>query len=264
MPADGELDPSYRKSARAPRHEVIRFKTSSLRWFGFFFAALFAVPMAIGLLTLFEQDIRFTCDRDASGAGTCEQVVRYVTRASTTTYDVRLLRGAHVAQYRGKSGPTYRVFVDIDGHDVALNDTSPNPEQSGVADRIDHFARDRSARSLNEIYEGSSTGGTIVSSLFVVIGVGILLVTLLNTAPRRLVLSEITDIAELEQHQLFRWRRVWATKLTDVRGAHVEEVGKEQRIVIDTRDDGALVAMSHTDDTDPAIAAINRIVKGES
>jgi len=254
----------YRDDAREKRRAVIAFRTTWRRFAGPILGALLAVSMAYAWLFIGEREVTFRCTRDERGEGTCEHAVHYVAWQRLETLDVRQIRGARVQVGHGKSGPTYRTFLNVEGIERPLGEVSDASEQLGVAAAIDRFARDPSERTLDERY-GSTRQFILMTVFFIMfcaLGVAVAIGTRYMTAPRRLVLDENTNTATLERKLLFEWSRVWAVPLDSVRGARVLRAAKGfLTIVVDTNDDGALTADDATSEDDPAVRAITRFVK---
>jgi hypothetical protein len=262
---DDDASASFRSNARTPRHEIVRFATSSLRKVGFAFAALAGLPMGVFWLFFSARQVHLSCTRDAASAGHCETVVDYVLWTSHESFDVQSLRGARGERYESKGRESYRVFLDVGGSWVPLCEPYEDPEQVDAAGRIDHFARDRSMPVLDEQFDPDFVNHTVFAGLFVLMGLSLACATQIYTAPRTLVLSEREGFARLEQRRWpFPRRTLWAVKLSDVCGARLQTEGKELRIVVDTREDGALIAVEHVDDGKPEMDEINRFIAGES
>ena len=259
------MSETYRQPAREKRRAVIAFSTSAARIAGPLFGALIAGAMLYAWLFTGERDVHFRCTRDERGAGACEHVVRYVAVDRRETFDVRSVRGARVQMGQGKSGPTYRTFVNVGGVEHAMGQTSPDPEQSSFAAAIDAFARDGSARTLDVGYECRQlTLSTVFTLFFVGLGVAIIIGTRRIAGPRRLVLDEAANVATLEQKVFFRWRKLWAVELDSVVGArHVRDKKGFINVVIDTKNDGALVADTAVPKSDATVSEVTRFLRRE-
>jgi hypothetical protein len=247
----------YRTGAREKRHAVIRFVVP--RW-QLFFAPLggLLVVLAFVMLSMAERDTSLSCRRDDTGNGQCVYVHRFVMHEDRTTFDVRSLRGAHVAHERMPKGKATidRVYMNIDGTDTPLGDSSPNLALPAMAGRIDRFAHDTTVARLDERFDGNAVLAFITAGMMIVLGCGVAVLFVYGGAARRLVLSEQAQVATLERRVLFTWKKVWSVPLHDVLTARVETRGKASRLVIDTKNDGALVAVAQAHPRDPAVDAI--------
>ena len=251
---------NYREGAREKRKKVVSFAPSPSRRIGVVvgvIAALMFVPSWI----ITERDASFTCTRDASGNGTCEHVVRHALYSNRETFDARDVRAAKLEGVKGKNGKSYRVHVDVAGHDVILADFSMKDDRAIAARQIDTFAHDETARTLDARVEGQLAFMSLMVALTFALGAFVAIGSLRHYPRRRLVLDEESGLASLEKRRLGAWRTEWMTPLSEVRGAAMERSGKTWRVVVDTKTDGRVAVVEEAREYDPAIATVAEFMR---
>jgi hypothetical protein len=250
---------SFRSNARVPHHEIVIVATSTLRKMGYAFAAFASIPMAVMLLFFSERHVELTCSRNAMGAGQCVRAVTHVFSTSRETFDVQNLRGAHAETYQTKSGPTYRIFLDLADSSMPLAEADRDSSRVDGARRIDQFAHDPLMATLDENVENTFAQKTGLPCMFIFGGFVIAWCTHRYWAPRRVVVSEREGFVRLEQRRWpLPWRTLWAIELRDFREARVVSEGKNSRLVVSTRDDRSLVVSEYFDDGTREANEINR------